>query len=682
MAHEHHCHCNCNCEQKNHTTHTHHHAHGHGDACACAACNETEEIFTKTEEEYKRQNESFKKEMTFLTLCFAVFVLTEASEFANVTFLSETARIVIFAILYLLVAPPVLKEAYHAIRHGDFFNEFTLMGLASLAAMGIGEISESVGVMLLYRIGEALQEHAASKSGKSIKNLLAEKPLTARKIVGQDVLEVSPKEIEAEDRVLVKPGEAIPVDGVIISGQSNLDTSSLTGESLPRFVKAGDYVDGGTISLDGRLIIKATGPFEDNLISRVFESVQNAVAKKSPTERFITRFAKIYTPCVFFLAIAVAILPPLLLGGGQTVWLEWFEKALVLLVISCPCALVISIPLGFFGGIGCASKNGILVKGAYVFDKLAKVDTAVFDKTGTLTEGKFAVWKVVCQDGVSKEELLQTAYLTESASNHPVSRAIVAEALNSQKQGYEDGNVTQIPGKGLIYKSATQEIISGNAKLLTEHGINTPEITEVGTLVFVAKDGRLLGTIIVKDMLREDSLPAIQKIRHLGIKNIYMLTGDRNAVAEEVAQELKLDGYKSDLLPNEKVEALAEISKSREANAIYVGDGVNDGPVLVTSETGIAMGGFGSRVAVEASDVVILDDSPMKVATLIKIARKTRRIVYENIGIAFGVKILVLALDLAGFLEIAGIPELWVAVFADVGVCLLAILNATRAMKL
>ena len=678
MAHEHCCHC---CEHE-HDEKKHHHAHGHGDACACAACNETEEIFTKTEEEYKRQNENFKKEIKFLALCFAIFIVAETAEFANLAFLPELARLIIFAALYLLVAPPVLKEAWHAMRHGNFFNEFTLMGLASLAAMGIGEISESVGVMLFYRLGEALQDRAASKSGKSIKNLLAEKPLTAKKIVGQDVVEVSPKEIATDDCVLVKPGEAVPVDGVIVSGESNLDTSSLTGESLPRFVKNGDFVNGGTISLDGRLIIKATGPFEDNLISRVFESVQNAVAKKSPTERFITRFAKIYTPCVFFLAIAVAILPPLFLGGNQAIWLEWFKKALVLLVISCPCALVISIPLGFFGGIGCASRNGILVKGAYVFDKLAKVDTAVFDKTGTLTEGKFAVTNLICQDGVTKDDLLQTAYLTESASNHPVSRAIVAEIGNSARPVAEDGIVTQIPGKGLIYKSPTQEIISGNATLLAEHNIETPEIEEIGTLVFVAKNGKLLGTIIVKDTLRKDLKQAIKKIRHLGIKNIFMLTGDRNAVAAEVAQELQLDGYKSDLLPHEKVAALAEISGSRETNAIYVGDGVNDGPVLVTSETGIAMGGFGSRVAVEASDVVILDDNPMKVATLIKIARKTRRIVYENIFIAFGVKILVLVLDITGFLALAGIPELWVAVFADVGVCLLAILNATRAMKL
>ena len=297
MAHEHNCHC---CEHE-HEDKKHHHAHGHGDTCACAACNETEEIFTKTEEEFKRQNESFKKEIKFLALCFAIFVLAEASEFANIDFLPESARLFVFAVLYLLVAPPVLKEAWHAMRHGDFFNEFTLMGLASLAAMGIGEISESVGVMLFYRLGEALQDRAASKSGKSIKNLLAEKPLTAKKIVGSNVVEVSPKEIVTGDCVLVKPGEAIPVDGVIESGESNLDTSSLTGESLPRFVKSGDIVNGGTISLDGRLIIKATGPFEDNIISRVFESVQNAVAKKSPTERFITRFAKIYTPCVFFL---------------------------------------------------------------------------------------------------------------------------------------------------------------------------------------------------------------------------------------------------------------------------------------------------------------------------------------------------------------------------------------------
>ena len=670
---EHHTHCHT--EDK----HTHLHAHGHGEACACVACNETERIFTKTEAEYKKQNSHFKHQMKFFALCLIIFVFTEASEFADLAAVPEVARLVIFAILYVLIAPPVLAEAWQAIKRGDLFNEFTLMSLASLAAMGTGEVSESVGVMLFYRIGEALQEHAASKSGKSIKNLLAEKPLTAKKIVGSAVQEVSPEDVMVGDCVLVKPGELIPIDGEIVTGEGNIDTSTLTGESLPRFVQAGDHVNGGTISLDGRLVIRTTGAFEDNLISRIFENVQNAVAKKSPTERFITRFAKIYTPCVFFLAVAVAIFPPLFLGDP---WLEWFKKALVLLVISCPCALVISIPLGFFGGIGCASKNGILVKGSYVFDKLAHVDTAVFDKTGTLTRGKFAVASVICQDGVTREELLGTAFLTESASNHPVSRAIAAEAKAFAAEDTGNGIITQIPGKGLIYKSRDTEILSGNAKLLAEHNIATPEIDEIGTLVFVARGGKLLGTIVVKDALRGDSVPALAKIRHLGIKKIFMLTGDREAVAREVAGQLALDGYKSDLLPDEKVRALEEISDSHATNAIYVGDGVNDGPVLVTSDTGIAMGGFGSRVAVEASDVVILDDSPMKVATLIQIARKTRKIVFENIIIALGIKALVLVLDITGCLALAGVPELWVAVFADVGVCLLAILNATRAMKL
>jgi len=564
----------------------------------------------------------------------------------------------------------VLRSALRAISKFDIFNEFTLMGAATLSAVAIGEMSEAVGVMLFYRLGEAFQEKAASGSRRSIKALLASKPLTARVLRDGEAIDVDPKEIVKGDIVQVMPGEMIPIDGIIRSGASDIDTSSMTGESVPVHAVQGDPVHGGTLALDGLLTIEAAGPFEDSTIARMLEMVQNATARKSPTERFITKFAKWYTPTVFAIASMVAFIPPLT-GHGEL--REWFYRGLVLLVISCPCALVISIPLGYFGGIGSASKKGILVKGANVFDALAKVTTAIFDKTGTLTYGRFKVTKIVPSEGTSEEELLKTAASAETGSTHPLAEA-VREAAGEIELSPE-AILTPGPGKGMVLTLGCSVTAVGNTALMKDFGITPEEVPTQGTVMHVIKDGTYMGHIVLEDSLRTDSAKAVKELREQGIKGVYMLTGDRDSAARLISDELGLNGYRSELMPDEKVEALKEICEGETAKSLYVGDGINDGPVLVTSETGIAMGGFGSQVAVEVADAVILDDSPMKVVELLSIARKTRTIIWQNVFMALGVK----GIFLIG--GAAGIAGLWEAVFADVGVALLAILNATRASK-
>ena len=495
--------------------------------------------------------------------------------------------------------------------------------------------------------------------------------MTARLVVGDKIVEKDPKEIVKGDIVQVLPGEIIPIDGHVVNGVSQIDASAITGESMPTAVSPGGEVHGGTLSLDGLLLVEAAGPFEDSTIARMLEMVQNAVERKSPTERFITRFSKWYTPAVFFLAAAVMTLPPL---AGYGTWHEWIYRGLVLLVISCPCALVISIPLGYFGGIGAASKNGILVKGANVFDAVGNVDIAVFDKTGTLTYGRFRMAKTLPAQGVSERELLDTAALAENGSTHPVAKSIMAAA--GERPVPAGASITQIPGKGMICRIGGDMVASGNAALMADFGVTAPEVGEHGTIVHVMKNGRYMGSMVVADEIRPESAETVAELRRLGIKGVYMLTGDRDDTAAAVAKELKLDGYKAELLPGDKVDALKDICRGDTKKTIYVGDGVNDGPVLVTSETGIAMGGFGSQVAVEVADAVILDDSPAKVADLLRIAKKTRAIVWENVVMALGVKGIFLIFG------VAGLAGLWEAVFADVGVALLAILNSTRATRI
>lgn len=650
---------------------TAHHVHGHDSGCGCASCHALDDIFSENEIDEREQRASFRREITFLAAAGAIFLAALVLEELAPEIMPEWLFSAVFIALYLATGVPVLKTALKALFKGDVFNEFTLMGGATLAAVAIGEMSEAVGVMLFYRLGEAFQERASSNSRRSIKALLAQKPLTARIVAGGRIVERDPKEIVKGDVVQVLPGEIIPIDGHVISGVSQIDASAITGESMPTTASPGGEVHGGTLSLDGLLLVEAAGPFEDSTIARMLEMVQNAVERKSPTERFITRFSKWYTPAVFFLAAAVMTLPPL---TGYGTWHEWIYRGLVLLVISCPCALVISIPLGYFGGIGAASKNGILVKGANVFDAVGSVDIAIFDKTGTLTYGRFKLAKILPASGVSETELLETAALAENGSTHPVAKSIMAAA--GERAVPPGASITQIPGKGMVCRLGEDTVASGNAALLEDFGVAVPEIDEHGTIVHVMKNGRYMGSMVVADSIRPEAAATVAELRRLGIKGVYMLTGDREDTAESVAKELKLDGYKADLLPGDKVDALKDICRGDTKKTIYVGDGVNDGPVLVTSETGIAMGGFGSQVAVEVADAVILDDSPAKVADLLRIAKKTRAIVWENVVMALGVKGIFLIFG------VAGLAGLWEAVFADVGVALLAILNSTRATRI
>ncbi|MBQ9882531.1 MAG: heavy metal translocating P-type ATPase, partial [Synergistes sp.] len=562
------------CKEHHHSNESgHHHIHGHDDACGCAACHELDDIFSENEEDEKESQAEFRREVTFLAAAGIVFAAALVCEELFPEVLPGPLSAVVFAALYIIVGLPVLKTAFKALARGDIFNEFTLMAGATLAALAIGEMSESVGVMLFYRLGEAFQERASSNSRRSIKALLAQTPVTARVVEGDRTVEKHPKEIVKGDLIRVMPGELIPIDGHVVNGSAQVDMSAISGESLPVPAGPGSMVHGGTLSLDGLLTIEAAGPFEDSTIARMLEMVQNAVARRSPTERFITRFAKWYTPAVFFMAAAVMLLPPLL---GYGLWRDWIYRGLVLLVISCPCALVISIPLGYFGGIGASSKNGILVKGASVLDAVGNVDTVVFDKTGTLTYGKFRLAAVLPAEGVSKEELLHTAALAESGSNHPVAKAVTAAAGAVTLP--EDASVTQHPGKGMVFRCGYDTIVSGNAAILAEFGAEAPATELPGTVVHVMKNGKYLGALIAADELRPESSEAVAELRRRGIKGIYMLTGDREETAAAAAKELRLDGYRSGLLPGDKVDALKELCGGDTKKTIYVGDGVNDGP--------------------------------------------------------------------------------------------------------
>ena len=632
----------------------------------CSCCQHGD-IFEDTE----YTPDSFKKEIRQLLAIGAIFAATLIYEHFFKTENNGGIIFALYALLYLASGIPVLKEMFFFLKKGDIFNEFTLMGFASLAALAIGAASEAVGVMLFYRLGEAFQEKAASNSRKSIRSLLARKPSHARVITAEGVKEAALSEIVKGDRIQVLPGEQIPADGIIVSGSSYLDTSSITGESLPLSASCGTEVSGGFLALDGMLIVEASGPFEDSAISRVLEMVQYAASRKSPVEKFITKFAKWYTPSVFAIAFLTALILPL---ATDAEFSDSLYKALVLLVVSCPCALVISIPLGYFGGIGAASKRGILVKGAYVFDAAKNIKTAVFDKTGTLTEGVFKVIKIVPADGTSKEDLLTCAALAECASTHPIAKSISAEAgITVPPEGAE---ISQIPGKGVKYENGQETIYAGSAAFISDITGIAHGTEEKGTSVHVLRNGIYAGYILLADSLKKDSISTAQKLRKSGIGKIYILTGDRRAEAKRVSHELALDGYEAELLPDEKVYALEKISHGALSKTMFVGDGINDAPVLASAGIGVAMGGLGSRTAVEAADAVILDDSPSKAADLITIAAKTRGIVRQNIAAALGIKLLFIVLG------VSGEAGLWEAVFADVGVALLAVLNASRAAKI
>ncbi len=587
---------------------------------------------------------------------------------------AQPVGFIVFLISYLLVGGEVVLRALKNISKGQVFDENFLMSVATIGAFAIGEYPEGVAVMLFYQVGEAFQRLAVNRSRKSISALMDIRPDFANLKVGNEVRKVSPEEVGIGDFIIVKPGEKIPLDGLIIEGFSALDTSALTGEALPRDVEPGSEVLSGSINKNGVLTVEVSKEFGESTISRILDLVQNASSKKAPTENFITKFARYYTPIVTFAALALAVIPPLVIPGA--VFSDWIYRALAFLVVSCPCALVISIPLSFFGGIGGASKNGILIKGSNYLEALNSVDTIVFDKTGTLTKGIFKVTSVVGENGWPEQELLSYAAHAESFSNHPIALSIqkaYGQEIDAQRLTEQE----ELPGLGIRVKLDGRPVLAGNGKLMESEQVDWKPANALGSVVYLAVDGSFAGYIVISDELKPDSKKAIHDLKKLGVSQTAMLTGDSKAVGEAIAREIGLDTVYSELLPHQKVEKLEQLDKTRKGKGklVFVGDGINDAPVLARADIGIAMGALGSDAAIEAADVVLMTDEPSKIVSAIRVARKTRSIVWQNILFAMGVKVIVL------ILAAGGIASMWEAVFGDVGVTVIAILNAMRAMK-
>ncbi|MBO4865111.1 MAG: cadmium-translocating P-type ATPase [Ruminococcus sp.] len=582
-------------------------------------------------------------------------------------------RLAAFLVPYFVIGYDVLWKAVRGIIHGQVFDENFLMCVATVGALFVGEYPEASAVMLFYQTGELFQSVAVGKSRKSISDLMDICPEYANVERDGQLEEVDPEEVELDSIIVVKPGEKIPLDGVIIEGSSSVDTAALTGESLPRSVKVGDDVISGCINQSGLLKVKVTKEYEDSTVTKILELVENSATKKAKSENFITRFARYYTPSVVIAAAVLAVLPPLILGGGLA---DWIHRALIFLVISCPCALVISVPLSFFGGIGGASKRGILVKGGNYLEALATAETVVFDKTGTLTKGSFEVTKIHT-DSMGEDELLDLAAHAESYSDHPIARSVCAK-FGKEVDHNRITSDEEISGHGIRAVIDGREVYAGNRKLMERQSVSVPECGCKGTMVHVAADGGYAGHIVISDVVKETSAAAIKNLKENGVKQTVMLTGDAESTAQEVAKVLGLDKVYAELLPADKVEKVEELlnEKHEGSSLVFVGDGINDAPVLTRADVGIAMGSLGSDAAIEAADIVLMDDDPAKISLAMKIARKTVRIVRENIVFALGVKALVLVLGALG------IANMWLAVFADVGVSVIAILNAMRTMKI
>jgi Cd2+/Zn2+-exporting ATPase len=582
------------------------------------------------------------------------------------------AEFLVFGIGYLIVGWEVIASAVKNIIRGQVFNEHFLMAIATLGAFAIDQMPEAVAVMLFYVVGELFQDIAVNRSRKSIKALLEIKPEYANLLVNGESTRVPPENIQVGDTILVKVGEKIPLDGEVIDGNSFVDTSALTGESVPRKMKKNDLVLSGTINQTAVLTIRVTKIFSESSVSKILELVENASSKKAETEKFITTFAKYYTPVVVISALLLAVLPPLLFSG-QT-FSEWIYRALVVLVISCPCALVISIPLGYFGGIGSASRKGILVKGSNFLDALTQVKTVVFDKTGTLTKGEFKVSEVVTSNGFTKEEILEYAAYAETNSNHPVAKSI-SEAYGKDIESKRIEQVEEISGHGIKAVVDGKTILAGNDKLLHKENIDHPVCQVDGTVVHVSIDHVYAGYIIISDSLKEDAIEAIKKLKAKNILTV-MLTGDNKFVAEALSEKLQIDIYFSELLPEDKVKHIESLmAENKDGKVAFVGDGINDAPVIARADVGIAMGALGSDAAIETADVVLMTDSPSKVSEAIDVAKRTRNIVWQNIYFAMGVKLIFIVLG------VFGIATMWEAVFGDMGVALIAVFNAIRILK-
>lgn len=620
-----------------------------------------------------------KQKKMLVRIILAAMLLVSLA-FAPVT---GPLRLALYLIPYLLVGYDILLKAAKGIRNGRVFDENFLMTVATLGAIAIalyddtGEYTEAVAVMLFYQIGEWFQAYAVGKSRKNISDLMDIRPDYANIERSGKIEQVAPESVEVGTVIVVQPGEKVPIDGIVIRGETSLNTSALTGESLPKHVAPGENVTSGCINLTGVIYVRTTRLFGDSTVSQILELVENASSRKSQSEAFITRFARIYTPIVFFSALALALVPPLVrlfAMGADAQWDDWIYRALVFLVISCPCALVISIPLSFFAGIGGASKEGILVKGSNYLEALSQTSTLVMDKTGTLTQGVFEV-TAVHHNTIDENRLLELAALAESASSHPISKSL-QKAYGKAIDRSRVTNIRELAGKGVVASVDEQEVAVGNEKLMTELGIEVIACHSIGTIVHIAVNGNYCGHIVIADQLKPNAIKAIDAVRKAGVNKVVMLTGDRKSVALAVASQLGIDEVRYELMPSDKVSAVEKLLAQRTGSGklAFVGDGINDAPVLSRADIGIAMGAMGSDAAIEAADIVLMDDDPLKIAKGIKISRKCLRIVKENIWLAIGIKVLCLLLGAVG------LANMWMAIFADVGVMILAILNAIRAL--
>ena len=618
--------------------------------------------------------EKHRKMLIRILVTFVLFIVLMIMDHSGIfSWMDEfPGGFFLYLVPYLLIGYDIIWKAARNIRNGQVFDENFLMMVATFAAFGVGEYSEALAVMLFYQVGELFQSYAVNRSRKSISDLMDICPEYANIEVDGVLKQVDPDDVEPGDLIVIKAGERIPLDGIVAEGESMIDTAALTGESVPRRAAAGDEVISGCVNGSGTLKVKVTKGFEDSTVAKILELVENASSKKAKLENFITRFARYYTPVVTVAAAVLAVVPPLMLGGG---WADWIQRACIFLVICCPCALVISVPLGFFGGIGAASRIGVLVKGSNFLEAVAEMTTIVFDKTGTLTKGEFKVTEVIPQ-GISGEELLRTAAFAEGYSTHPIARSI-QEAYGKPLDLTKVSDAEEQPGHGICANVEGHSVLAGNGKLMQQMQIPFTECRRGGTVVYVAVDGRFAGAIVISDTIKEGAKEAIRDMKQVGVKQCVMLTGDRKEAAEEAAGELGIDQVHAELLPADKVEKVEALLKEQppKERLAFVGDGINDAPVLTRADIGIAMGSMGSDAAIEAADVVLMDDDVRKIAAVVRISRKTLGIVKQNIVFALGVKALVLLLGAFGM------ANMWEAVFADVGVSVIAILNSMRALK-
>ncbi len=607
-------------------------------------------------------------------ISFVLLISGIALDYFDIVFFQGWVRVVWYAVAYIPVGFPVLKEAFEALKKGEVFTEFFLMGIATIGAFAIGEYPEGVAVMLFYAVGELFQSAAVRRAKDNIKALLDVRPKIANVLRNKSFLEVNPNDVKVDETIQIKVGEKVPLDGTLLSAQASLNTAALTGESKPQSILKGENVLAGSINLDGVIEVKTTKLFKDSSVSRILELVQNATSKKAKTELLIRRLAKVYTPIVVYLAIAVCFVPYFFVD--DYVFRDWLYRALIFLVISCPCALVISIPLGYFGGLGAASKNGILFKGATYMDKLKEVNTMVMDKTGTVTKGVFKIRDIEVFGNYSKEEFMTYLLSIESKSTHPIAKAIMEYPVTGSIP--EATEIKEIAGKGLQGIVNGSKVVAGNKKLMTQFNISTPKEIDgiVESIVLIGIDDQFAGYVTIADEMKEDAKETIAAFRQEGIDLIMMLSGDKDSITQQVANDLGISKAKGGLLPEDKLNEVELLKQDTSKTIAFMGDGINDAPVLAASDVGIAMGAMGSDVAIETADVIIQTDQPSKVVTGIKIAKSTQRIIWQNIFLAFGIKIIVLILG-AG-----GLATMWEAVFADVGVALLAILNAVRLQKM